>query len=112
LVDGAELSEVNGNHLTILNGGGKERRLPFDAGNIVVGRTRSDRGRGGWCAKRRLHLLLAHAGLNLLEIVVMELMAALGDGLGAGAERQRDQRGQRRRTQPRLVVWRCPRDAN
>ena len=41
-----------------------------------------------------LDLLLAHAGRDLRQVVLVELVAVLGDGLGAGRQRDANQRRQ------------------
>ena len=76
-IDGAARREVDRDHLPVLLGGKEERRLRLRARNVVEGLPVVDDRRGRGRAEVHAHLLLAHAGLDLLQVAVVELGAVL-----------------------------------
>jgi hypothetical protein len=89
-IDRAALIEINGDDLPVFLGWLHKAGLPHGAGDVIECAAVTERARGRRRAKAHANLLLAHARLNLHQVVLLKLSSVLGDLLGASGCEQRD----------------------
>ena len=87
--DCAALAEIHGNDLPVFFGWREKRRLPHLAGDIIECVAAADDGGGRGRTECGAHLLLAHAGLNGLQVGIVKLVAMNGNYFPASRQHER-----------------------